>query len=77
MRAVEHRKCAVGLFNAHHDYQVQIFLNYTTIENAHEARKKTFNFLLFMEVAQIFCFPFSVLRCYQMPECFYVNNCCF
>jgi len=24
-----------------------------------------------------FSSPFSVLRHYQMPECFYVDNCCF
>ena len=30
-----------------------------------------------LEVQQTFSFPFSLLRHYQMPECFYVNNCCF
>jgi len=30
-----------------------------------------------MEVQQTFSFPFSVLRHYQMPECFSVSNCCF
>ena len=29
------------------------------------------------EVEQTFSFPFSLLRHYQMPECFYVNNCGF
>jgi len=47
------------------------------IENAHKVRKKTFDFLLCIEIQQIFSFPFSLLRRYQMPECFYVNNCCF
>jgi len=55
----------------------RILLNYTRIENAHKVRKKTFDFLLFIEVQQSFCFLFSLLRHYQMPECFYVNNCCF
>ena len=50
---------------------------YTRIENVHKVRKKTFNFLLCIEVQQIFSFPFSLLRHYQMPECFYVKNCCF
>jgi len=27
-----------------------------------------------LEVQQTFSFPFSLLRHYQMPECFYVNN---
>jgi len=52
-------------------------LNYTGIENAHEVRKKTFDFLLCIEVQQIFSYPFSLLKHYQMPECFYVNNCGF
>ena len=30
-----------------------------------------------LEVQQTFSFPFSLLRHYQMPECFYVNNCGF
>ena len=29
------------------------------------------------EVQQMFSFPSSLLRHYQMPECFYVNYCCF
>jgi len=44
--------------------------NYTRIESAHEVTKKTFNFLLCMEVQQTFSFPFSLFRLYQMPECF-------
>jgi len=63
--------------NAHSGLQDRILLNYTRIVNAHEVRKKTFDFLLCIEVQQIFRFPFSLLRRYQMPECFYVNNCCF
>ena len=50
---------------------------YTRIENVHEARKKTCNFLLSIEVQQPFSFRFSLLRHYQMPECFYVKKCCF
>ena len=30
-----------------------------------------------LEVQQTFSFPFSLLRHYQIPECFYVNNCGF
>ena len=59
------------------DLQDRILRNYTSIENAHKLRKKTFVFLLFIEVQQTFSFPFSLLRHYEMPECFYVNNCCF
>ena len=59
MRAVEHRKCAAGLAGAHHGLQDRILLNYTRIENAHIVHKKTFDFLLFIEVQQtlIFFFP--------------------
>jgi len=42
--AVEHRKCAAGLAGAHPGLQDRILQNYTRIENAHEVRKKTFNF---------------------------------
>ena len=42
-----------------HDW---ILLNYTRIENAHKVRKKTFDFLLFIDVQQTFNFPFSLLR---------------
>jgi len=51
--------------------------NYTRIENVHKVRKKTFNCLLRIEVQQTLSFPYSLLRHYQMPGCFYVNNCCF
>ena len=50
---------------------------YTRIENVHEVRKKTCNFLLSIEVQQPFSFRFSLLRHYQMPECFYSKICCF
>jgi len=74
--AVKHR-CAAGLISAHPGLKGRILLNYIRIENAHKVRKKTFDFLLFIEVQQSFSFPFSLLRHYQMPECFYVINCCF
>ena len=54
--------------------QDRILQNYTRIENAHEVRMKTFNFLLCVEVQQTFSFPFSLLRHYQIPECFYVKK---
>ena len=38
---------------------------------------KTFAFLLCIEVQQTFSFSFSLLKHYQIPECFYVNNCYF
>ena len=77
IRAVEQRKCTAGLAGVHHGLQDRIFLNYTRIENAHKVRKKTFNFLLCIEVQQTSSFPFSLLRRYQMPECFCAKNCCF
>ena len=74
---MEHRKCGTGLSDAHPGLQDRILLNYTRIENADKVRKKTFDFLLYIEVQQIFSCPFSLLQHYQMPECFYVNNCGF
>ena len=65
IRAVEHRKCATGLSDAHPGLQDRILLNYTRIENAHKVRKKTFVFLC-IEVQQTFSFPFSLLKHYQM-----------
>jgi len=62
IRAVEHRKCAGGLAGAHPRLQDRILLNYARIENAHKVRKKTFDFLLCIEVQQTFSFPFSQLR---------------
>jgi len=76
-RAIEHIKYAAGLMsNAHPGLKDRILLNYTRIENVHKVRKKTFDFLLCIEVQQNFSCPFSLLRHYQMHECFYVNNCC-
>ena len=44
IRAVEHRKSAAGLAGAQPGLKGGILLNYTRIENAHEVRKKTFDF---------------------------------
>jgi len=48
IRAVEHRKCAVGLSEVHSGLQDQVMLNYTRIENAHKVRKKAFDCLVFL-----------------------------
>jgi len=77
VRAVEHRKCAAGLSDAHSGLQDRILHNYTRIENAHKVRKKAFDFLLCIEVQQNFSCPFSMLKYYQMPECFHVKHCSF
>jgi len=66
-----------GLAGAHPGLQDRILLNCTEIENAHKVRKKTFNCLLCIEVQKTFSFHVSLLRHYQMSECFYVKNCCF
>ena len=39
IRAVEHRKRAAGLADAHPGLQDRILLNYTRIENVHKVRK--------------------------------------
>jgi len=44
IQAVEHRKRAAGLSDAHLGLQDRILLNYTRIENAHKVRKKNFDF---------------------------------
>jgi len=62
IRAVEHRKSAGGLVGVHPGLKNRILLNYTRIENAHEVRKKIFDFLLFIEIQQTFSFSFSPLR---------------
>ena len=77
IRAVEHRNCAAGVSDTHLCLQDRILINNTRIDNARKVRKKTFNFLLCIEVQQTFSFRFSLLRHYQIPECFYINNCCF
>jgi len=40
IRAVEHRKCAAGLPNAHPGLQGRILLNYTRTENARKCARK-------------------------------------
>jgi len=62
IQAVNHRKCAAGLAGAHPGLQDRILLNCTRIENAHKVRKKSFDFLLCVEVQQTFSFPFYQLR---------------
>jgi len=64
IRAVEHRKCTAGLAGAHPSLQDRILQNYTEIENAHKARKKTFNFVSCIEVQQFFLFP-----CWDSIKC--------
>jgi len=44
IRAAEHKKCVAGLAGAHPGLEDRILQNYARIENAHEVRKKTFNF---------------------------------
>jgi len=77
IRAVEHRKCVAGPSGAHPGLLDRILQNYTRIENAHEVRKTTFNLLLCVDVQQTFSLPFSLLRNYQIPECFYVKKAVF
>jgi len=43
----------------------------------HENFFVIYKFLLFIEIQQTFGLAFSLLRHYQMPECFCVKNCCF
>ena len=77
IRAVEHRKCVAGPASTNPGLQDRILQNYTRIENAHEVNKKTFNLLLCVDAQQTFGFPFSLLRHYQSPECFYVKKAVF
>ena len=74
IRAVEHTKCVAGPSGALPGLQDRILQNYTRIQNTHEARTKTFNFLLCIEVQQTFSFHFSLLRHYQLLECFHVKK---
>jgi len=48
-------------------------LHYTRIENAYKVCKKTFDFLSCIEASKL-SFPFSLLRHYQIPECFLVKK---
>ena len=66
LRAVEHRKWVAGLAGAHPGLQDWILLNYTRIEKAHKVLKKTFDFLLCIEVQQTFNFVFP---CWDIIKC--------
>jgi len=77
IRAVEQWNCAAVLADTHPGLQDRILLNYTRIENADKVCKKTFDFLLCIEVQQTLSFPFSLLWHYQMPEYISFKNCCF
>jgi len=46
IRAVDHRVNAGGLAGAYPGMKNRILLNYTRIENAHEVRKKTLDFVV-------------------------------
>ena len=74
IRSVEHRKSAAGLGDAQPRLKDRILLNCTRIENAHKVHRKSFDFFIFIEVQQTLSFPFSLLKHYHMPECFYDNN---
>jgi len=52
IRAVDHRKSAAALADAQPRLNDRILLNCTRIENAHKVRKKSFDFLLFIEIQQ-------------------------
>jgi len=66
IRAVERRKSAAGQARAHPGLHDWTLLNYRRIENAHahKVRKKTFDFLLFIDVQQTFSLNFFLLRHY-------------
>ena len=71
IRAVEHRKCAAGLAGVHPGLQDRNLLNRTRMR-IKSARKHSF--YCYVQVQQSFSFSFSLLRHYQMPECFYVEK---
>ena len=73
IRVVEHRKSVAGLSDAHPGLQDWILLHYTRIENAYKVCKKTFDFLSCIKASKL-SFPFSLLRHYQIPECFLVKK---
>jgi len=63
IRAVEHRKCAVGLAGAHAGLQDRILLNYTRTGNAPRVRKKLSFFVMYRRSAnfQLSFFPAETL----------------
>ena len=74
--AIEHR-CAAGLTCTRYGLQDQILLNYTRIENAHKVCKKPYRFFaMYVQRCPVNFFSgfsFSLLRHYEMPECFYIS----
>jgi len=69
--ALESVKIIIGSLKSEKIWSLHVYTGYLIF-----SLKKTV-FLLCIEVQQTFSFPFSLLRHYQMPECFYVKNCCF
>jgi len=79
IRAVEHRKCATTGWRTPRLARSNLAKPHKNWKCA-QSTQENFRFLLFamyIEDQQTFIFPFSLLRHYQMPECFYFNNCCF
>jgi len=77
-QVVEPREYAAGQADAHPGLQDRILLNYTRIENAHIVMyERKLSIFVMYGSQQTFSFPFSLPRHCQMPECFYINNCCF
>jgi len=77
IRADEDRKCAAGLAGAHPGLQDRMLRNYTWIEKAHKARKKTFEILLFIDAQRTFSLllPWrDIIKCLNASM---FNNCCF
>ena len=80
--ALEHRKCAAGLSDAHPDLQDRILLNYTRIENAHKVNlrqyyyKKTCDFCNVYKSSKLLVVLFP---CWDIIKCLNasVNNSCF
>ena len=75
IQAVEHRKCAAGLSGARFARS-----NLAKLHKSWEfawSSQENFRFFAMYKSPETFSFPFSLLRHYQMPECFYDNNCCF
>jgi len=85
IRAVKHRKCVAGPSGAHPCLQDRILQNRIKIESCKtrsnlaklhkngecaSSTQENLQFLLCIEVQQTFSFPFSLLRHYQIPECF-------
>ena len=82
IRAVELRKCAAGLAGFARSNLAKLGFARSNLAKLHKnwecawSTQENFCFLLCIEVQQTFSSPFSLLRHYQMVEC-YVKNCCF